>query len=860
MATPMMTQYRKIKKKYRDTILFFRLGDFYEMFEQDAKEASQLLDLTLTQRNGIPMCGIPYHAAQNYILRLLKSQKKIAICEQTSAPKPGKGIVDREVVEVITPGTIVDENLLERNENNYLVAVGKGEDTISLAYIDLSTAEFYATSFPFAGRGERLKRELLRLTPKEIIVQESILEEDNVLNKILFERIDVVINRYPDWNYDFETNNIILKKQFAVANLKGFGLDDSSPEIPVSGVIIDYISETSKSMLPHITSLIIYSEKNIVCLDESTQRNLELVRNLQDGSKKYTLLEILDYTRTSMGARRLKKWLLSPLLEKKKIGNRLKIVDFLYRNQILLSNLRELLGKILDLERISAKIAMERAHAKDLLGVKSSLNYVLSIFELISSSPDMKQFWEPLQHKKTIIEELTQLLETTIMEDPSLQLNEGNLIKRGYNTELDHLRDLKENARQVLDKLLGKEKKSTKISSLKLRYNRILGYFFEVTKSNLHLVPEHFIRRQSLVSSERFTTNELAERETEINSASERIIELEKDFFLDIRNRVKENISLLLTIAEQVSNLDVLQSYAFSATIHGYVKPVINNTGNLNITNGRHPVVEAHLADGTFIPNSILLDMKSKFFVLLTGPNMAGKSTFLRQVALIILMAQIGSFVPADDAVIGIVDKIFCRVGATDNLARGESTFLVEMNETANILRSATEKSLLILDEVGRGTSTNDGLSIAWAVTEYILKHIKAKTIFATHYHELTSLMHPKLFNLSMDVLEKSGEIIFLKRIKQGPADHSYGIHVARLAGLPLEVIERAQKILKELVQKTKQIDNMEIEEDEKADQVQLFSPSDMVIREIQSLKVNNTTPIDALNTIAKWQKELEDD
>ncbi|MBN2533304.1 MAG: DNA mismatch repair protein MutS [Spirochaetales bacterium] len=856
----MMTQYRKIKVKYRDAILFFRLGDFYEMFEQDAKEASRLLDLTLTQRNGIPMCGIPYHAAQNYILRLLKSQKKIAICEQTSEPRPGKGIVDREVVEVITPGTIVDEDLLDQNENNYLAAIGKGEDTLSLAYIDLSTAEFYATSFPFSERRERLKRELQRLSPKEIIIQESILEEDNVLHTLLFECVDIVINRYPDWSYDFETNNTILKRQFAVANLKGFGLGDFSPEIPACGVIIDYISETSKSMLPHITSLTVYSEKSVVCLDESTQRNLELVRNLKDGSKKYTLLEILDHTRTSMGARRLKKWILSPLLDKNEIEQRLKIVDFLYRNQILLSNLRELLGKILDLERISAKIAMERAHAKDLLGVKSSLNYVLSIFELISSSPDMKQFWEPLQNKKETIEGLTQLLENTILEDPSLQLNEGNLIKPGYHAELDHLQDLKENARQVLEKLLEEEKKSAKISSLKLRYNRILGYFFEVTKSNLHLVPEHFIRRQSLVSSERFTTNELAEKETEINSASERIIDIEKDLFLEIRNRVKENISLLLIIAEQVSRLDVLQSFAFSATIHGFVNPVITNTGSLKITHGRHPVVEAHLADGTFIPNSIHLDMKSNLFILLTGPNMAGKSTFLRQVALIILMAQIGSFVPADDAVIGIVDKIFCRVGATDNLARGESTFLVEMNETANILRSATEKSFLILDEVGRGTSTNDGLSIAWAVTEYILKHIKAKTIFATHYHELTSLKHPKLFNLSMEVLEKSGEIIFLKRIKQGPADHSYGIHVARLAGLPLEVIERAQKILKELVQKTKQIENLEIKEDEKENQVQLFSTQDMVLRQIQSVQLNTMTPLDALNMISKWQKELGND
>ncbi|MBN2440871.1 MAG: DNA mismatch repair protein MutS [Spirochaetales bacterium] len=855
----MMLQYKKIKQKYRDSILFFRLGDFYEMFEQDAKEASRILDLTLTQRHGIPMCGIPYHAAQNYILRLLKAQKKIAICEQTSQPTPGKGIVDREVVEVITPGTIIDENLLEKNENNYLLAFGKSGDIFSMAYIDLSTSEFYATSFPFTERGERLKRELLRLNPKEVIIQESILEEDNLVSRILSERSNVVINRYPDWNFDFETNNAILKKQFALANLKCFGLRDTSPEISAAGVIIDYISETSKSMLPHITSLFVYSEDNIVSLDESTQRNLELVRNLQDGSSKYTLLEILDYSRTSMGARRLKKWILAPLIKKTEIEGRQTIVNFLYRNQILLSNLRELLGKILDLERISAKIAMDRAHAKDLLGVKSSFKHVLAIYELIISSPEMHQFWEPIKNERTIIEELFHLLDVSILEDPSLLLNEGNLIKPDYNPELDSLRNIKENTRSILEELLKAEKKKSGISSLKLRYNKILGYFFEVTKSNLHLIPDHFIRRQSLVSAERFTTNELTEHETEINSASEKIVELEKNLFIEIRNRVKDTITLLLTIAEQVSHLDVLQSFSFSATVHGFVKPTIDNTHHLTIKNGRHPVVEAHLADGTFIPNSLHLDKKEGTFVLLTGPNMAGKSTFLRQVALITLMAQIGSFVPADEVTLGIVDKIFCRVGATDNLARGESTFLVEMNETAYILRSATERSLLILDEVGRGTSTNDGLSIAWAVSEFILKHIKAKTIFATHYHELTSIEHKNLFNLSMDVLEKAGEIVFLKRIKKGPADQSYGIHVAQLAGLPSEVINRAQKILKDHMELRVRIEKSDNTFENEANQSQLFSPSDMIIQGIKSLNLNKITPLDALNIIAQWQKEVKE-
>lgn len=858
-TTPMMIQYNQLKQEHKDAILFFRLGDFYEMFESDAKEASSILDLTLTKRHGIPMCGIPYHAAQTYIARLLKAGRKIAICEQTEMPKGGKGIAKREVVEVVTPGTVVDEELLEQKSNNYLVAIGYSGEVFSLAYIDLSTSEFFATSFPSAEKEEKLRRELLRLGPKEVIIQESLLDEDHVIKQLLYEKEGIVVNKYPDWCFDLETNRRRLEKQMGVQNLKGFGLSETSVEILPAGIILDYVGDTAKSLLPHITAIRIYQDTDYLLLDESTQRNLELIRNLQDGSKKYTLLEVLDFTRTSMGARKLKKWILNPLIKKSDIQDRQKAVHFLYKNQMLLSHLREALGSILDIERLSAKVAMERAHAKDLLAVKSSLQGVCEIYEYLKPYKELETYTSLIEENLPLINRLRDLLEETIAEEPSVVLHEGNLIKDGYNKKLDRLRRVKNDARGVLEEYLNNIKKETGINNLKLRYNKIIGYFLEVTKSNLSLVPEYFIRRQSLVGAERFSTNELNGHETEINSASEKIVELERELFLEIRAKVKENLILFLDLAEHISTIDVLESFAYAATVHGFVKPVLREGESLKIVDGRHPIVEANLPGGAFIPNSLTLNVKDGNFVLLTGPNMAGKSTFLRQVAIVVLMAQTGSFVPASSADIGLVDRIFCRVGASDNLARGESTFLVEMNETANILRSATGRSLLILDEVGRGTSTNDGLSIAWAVCDYILNKIRAKTLFATHYHELTSLKHKQLVNNSMEVVDEGGQIIFLKRIKKGPADSSYGIHVADLAGLPSEVIRNAKRILKDLDKNAKQIDG-DLDISEESPQVSLFSPRDMVQEEILNFRINQTTPLEALNIIARWQKELEKD
>ncbi len=857
-TTPMMKQYNRIKRQNADSVLFFRLGDFYEMFESDAREVSSILNLTLTKRNKIQMCGIPYHAAHTYIPRLLKAGKKIAICEQVSLPKNGKGIARREVVEIITPGTIVDEDFLDKNSNNYLAAVGKYRNYISCSYIDLSTGEFHTSSFPVEERLEKLKKEMFRLQPSEILIQESLLEEDNTISRIITETPGLMVNRYPDWSFDFEDSLNRLKKQFNVINLKGFGIENDNPSIFTCGILLEYLEETSKGLLPHIREIRLYIEDDYLGLDESTRKNLELIRNLQDGTRSYTLLDVMDYTKTSIGSRLIKKWLLNPLNDREKILERQKKTSRLYKNQILLSSLREGLTGILDIERLSARIALDKAHAKDLVAVRNSAQSFLGIVGLLSEWQDSLLPADPERDKAVV--DIIGLLDCSIKDDPSILLTEGKIIRDGYNSELDRLRELKSDSKAVLDNYLTDEKKKSGIPNMKIKYNRIIGHFIEITKSYTDNVPEYFVRRQSLVGSERYTTERLSEIEIDINNASEKIIEIEKRLFLEIRERIKGQIPVLLEIALFISELDCIQSFSHCATVNGYIRPEINNSGKIDISGGRHPVVEANLPPGEFVPNSISLNSAKTSFALITGPNMAGKSTYLRQTALIVLMAQIGSFVPAREAFIGIADKIFCRVGASDNLARGESTFLVEMNETANILRSASEKSLIIMDEVGRGTSTNDGLSIAWAVSEYLID-ISARTLFATHYHELTLVKSAKLENLSMEVLEKKGEIIFLKKVKKGPAGNSYGIHVAQLAGLPAGVIRRAEVILKnfETRDDTKSVPP-ESNKETSANQEKLFIPSEMVVDEIKSIDYNDMTPLEALEKISAWKKELNMD
>jgi DNA mismatch repair protein MutS len=882
-TTPMMAQYRQIKERYAGCVLFFRLGDFYEMFDADARDVSSLLDLTLTQRAGVPMCGIPYHAAASYISRLLAAGRKIAVCEQVSAP--GRGLMDREVVEVITPGTVLDDGLLPRGANNYLLALGRVGESLALAYADVSTGELCATSFPFADRGEMLRRELHRIDPRELITQESLVVDDAVTRELLGEREGLLVNRVPDWSFDPAACRARLVRQLGVASLRGFGLEDESPEIIPAGVLLEYLGETARRGLGHVTGITVYADRSYVELDEATQRNLELLANLQDGSRSHTLLSVLDQTRTAPGARKLRRWLLTPLKDTAAIEQRLAAVAALYRDQVLLSRLREALGRVLDLERLTARVAMDRAHAKDLLGMGTTMEAVLGIRKLLASTArdasreGIAGTESVLAAHEAKLGELAALLARAICEDPSTLLTEGNLIRRGYDPELDRLHALKDNARVVLDRYLGEERERTGISSLKLRFNRILGYTFEVTKSNLGLVPAHFIRRQSLVGGERYTTDRLADIESEINDASERIIDLERTLFLAVREQVKAAVPWLLAVSDTISTLDVCQSLAFAATVHAYTRPRILDDTTLSITEGRHPVVEAYLPGGAFVPNSLECPGAGRFFVLLTGPNMAGKSTFLRQTALIVLMAQVGSFVPASDAAVGLVDRIFCRVGATDNLARGESTFLVEMSETAHILRAATERSLVIMDEIGRGTGTRDGLAIAWAVSHSILDRIRARTLFATHFHELTAIEHPRLSNLSMDVRDTGGEIVFLKRVRPGPSSNSYGIHVAKLAGIPGDTLDLAERRLEELngseagEQTTQAVapapqpqepgtaeEGREQLRARRAERTQseLFTPGELILRELAGLHPDSMTPLDALTLLARWKKDMD--
>ncbi len=848
----MMRQYMSIKEKHKDAVLFFRMGDFYEMFRSDAEDVSRLLNLTLTKRHGIPMCGIPYHAAQNYIGRLLNAGRKIAICEQISLPK--KGIAERDVVEIITPGTVVDESFLDKRSNNYLAAIGRVGKVMTFSYVDLSTAEFFAASCTDDHPEEFIRKELSRLGPREVLIQESLME--SAYFRSLNDRNGLVLNKIPDWLFDTEASYRALCEQFKLANLKGFGFQSDDPSLAAAGVLLDYLKDTSRHYLEHLGGLKKYSEDLYVSLDDATQKNLELLRNMDDGSSSFTLLSVLDETSTSMGARKLRQWMLNPLRSAAAVTARQDSVSSFYKNQILLNEVRSVMNHILDIERLSSRIGLDKAHAKDLLSLKNSLERISEIENILAASGS----FDPVcsHEEQGELEAVTTLLAQGIMEEPSILLTEGRLIREGYNSELDELRGLKDNSRAVLDDYLETIKEETGISNLKMKYNKIIGYFLEISKTQSDLVPDNFIRRQSLVGSERYSTEKLSDLESSINSASEKIIELEKKLFVQIRDSLKPKIPLFQDICSRLSELDCYASLAYSATIRGYVRPEIRDDRSLLIEGGRHPVVEAHLPQGEFVPNGLDMLTDRTSFALITGPNMAGKSTYLRQTALIVLMAQIGSFVPADNAVIGTVDRIFCRVGASDNLARGESTFLVEMNETAHILRNAGDRSLVIMDEIGRGTSTNDGLSIAWSIAEYLLGEIRSKTLFATHYHELTELDHDNLVNLSLTVQETGEDIVFLKKIQEGPAGNSYGVHVASLAGLPEAVVFRAKQILKAMEEDKSSGAAVVPPPAAKSMEQDLFSPDEMVLDQLKSININGTTPLEALNILNSLQENLK--
>ena len=797
--TPMMRQYQRIKKDYPDAILFFRMGDFYEMFLEDAKVASKILGITLTSRNKnnpIPMCGIPHHSANLYISKLIKSGKSIAVCEQVEDPRQAKGLVKREVIRVVTPGTVLDENLLDPKNHHFLVSLYFGKESSGLASLDISTGLFHVMELSPDNHDSLLSDELTKLEPREVIVPESAFN-DNGTSQNLLQQESYCLRPREDWTFSYTQARRVLLEHFKTQSLEGFGCEALPSAICAAGALIHYLQETQKSSLQHINTLSTFSADHFMQLDPSTVASLELVQS-SEGQRKYSLLGLLDESCTPMGARRIKDWILRPLISMTEIVKRQELIEEFKNNLLQRNEARELLKSIFDMERLLSRISLSACNPRDLVALKTSIQ-VLPILETVfrtASSPHMAQYISAWDNLEPVFE----LIDKTLSDSPPLQFREGNLIKPGCHPELDRLKTITRNGNQLIADLETREREKTHIPQLKVGYNKIYGYYIEVTKKNLDRIPDTYIRKQSLVNTERFISPELKEYESEIMGAEEKIQQLEQQLFQELRLKIAENGTRIQSMAFIISEIDAFAGLAEVAHRHDYCRPTLSEGDILKIKNGRHPLIEAMDSDHSFIPNDTLLDCKENQILIITGPNMAGKSTYLRQVALITLMAHIGSFVPAEEAEVGMVDRIFSRVGAQDHLAKGQSTFMVEMNETANILNNATEKSLLILDEIGRGTSTFDGISIAWSIIEYLEgpRNIGAKTLFATHYHELTELaqVFPGIKNYFVQVKEWNDEIIFLRKILPGGADKSYGIQVARLAGLPEAVLKRAHEVL----------------------------------------------------------------
>ena len=862
--TPMMMQYSSIKQNYKDEVVFFRLGDFYEMFNDDAIEVSRLLNLTLTHRQATPMCGVPYHAAKIYIARLLRLGKKIVICEQVGdIPKDGKSIAERKVVEIITPGTAVEAEYLEGFKANHLASLSISGGKVGFAYIDVTTGNFQATSWVAFKMEEFFPKELNRASPSELILPLS-LKKNSTIQNVLLSNPKIAVSYYPDWDFSLDFSYKKLTKQFGVNNLKAFLLDEKSCEVGPAGFLLDYLEKTTNANLLHVKSIKTYTDSDFLILDNASRKNLEVTENLRDGTIQFSLFECVNYTKTAMGNRLLKNWLMFPLTKINQIEERQSRIDTFFNNRQLLSNVVSDLSNILDVERLSGRIAMQKAHAKDLQALKNSLLLWTKIKSYLN------------QHDFSLLEtetsdKICQLIANSILDDPATSLTDGGIIKQGWSEELDKWRDIHNNFNKILSEYEQEEKEKTGISTLKIKYTGASGYFIEVSKGKISSIPSHFFMRRALVNGERYTTEKLQELEKQLNESSVKILELERDLFIEVRDSLIQFIPYLLQISSEIANTDVISSLTLAAIENNWQKPIVDESTEFEIIEGRHPVVEKHIPIGEFVPNNSKLnsdDENLPSFNLITGPNMAGKSTYLRQNALICLLAQIGSFVPAKSAKIGIVDKIFCRVGASDNLAKGESTFLVEMTETAHILHSATKRSLVIMDEVGRGTSTEDGLAIARAVSEHLLDEIQCRTLFATHYHELSRMEHKKLNLLCMDVSEQNGSVVFLRKVKEGASENSYGIHVASLAGIPQCVINRANVILNHIQQMASE-NPLLLDESEKllakSKDVQpqvpslpgLFSDEEIIISEILSVDTDNITPINALQIITRWKKTL---
>ena len=875
--TPMMKVYCETKEKYKDCILFYRLGDFYEMFFEDALIASKELEITLTGKDcGLeeraPMCGVPFHAVDGYLNKLVSKGYKVAICEQLEDPKQAKGLVKRDVIRVVTPGTNLDAQALDESRNNYLMCIICMEDRYGLSVADISTGEYLVTELD----GEKkLLDEINKFSPSEIICNHSFYVS-GVDIEDMKERLHISVFSLDSWYFDDALCARNLMEHFHVSSLSGLGLDAFSCGIIAAGALLQYLIETQKTSIANLTALTPYSISKYMVLDSSTRRNLELCETLREKNKRGSLLWVLDKTKTAMGARMLRRYLEQPLIEKEEIMQRLDAVEELKDNAITREELREYLNPVYDLERLISRISYQTANPRDLVAFKTSLSMLPHIKYIMKSlqSPLLVQ----LQEEMDELADLFALVDTAIVDEPPISIRDGGFIKEGYNEEVDRLRHAKTEGKSWLAKLEAEEREKTGIKTMKVKYNKVFGYYLEVTNSYKDMVPDYYTRKQTLTNAERYITPELKELEETILGSEDKLTALEYDLYVEVRGKIADEILRIQKTAHAIAGVDVFASLALVAERGNYVKPSINEKGVLDIKNGRHPVVEKMIPNDMFIANDTYLDNGKSRISIITGPNMAGKSTYMRQTALIVLMAQIGSFVPADAAKIGLVDRIFTRVGASDDLASGQSTFMVEMTEVANILRNATRNSLLILDEIGRGTSTFDGLSIAWAVVEYISnpKLLGAKTLFATHYHELTELEGklPGVNNYCIAVKENGDDIVFLRKIIQGGADKSYGIQVAKLAGVPDMVIERAKELAEELTNaditvhvqggdaegqkarkaKTQKYDQVDM------DQMSLFdtvSDSD-VLKELQELEVSTMTPLDALNTLYRLQNKLK--
>ena len=880
----MMQKYLETKEQYKDCILFYRLGDFYEMFFDDALAASKALEITLTGKDcGLeeraPMCGIPYHAVDSYLNKLISKGYKVAICEQVEDPKLAKGLVKREVIRIVTPGTNLNTQAMDATKHNYLMAIVCTADRFGVSVADITTGDYLVTEVDGC---RRLMDEITKFAPSEIICNDSLFVSGLDMNA-LKERLGIAVNALDSWYFGDERCKKTLMEHFHVAGLAGLGLGDYNCGIIAAGVLLQYLIETQKTAIANLTALTTYSAGKYMVIDSSTRRNLELCETLREKQKRGSLLWVLDKTKTAMGARLLRSFIEQPLIEKEEINRRLQAVQELKENAIGREELREYLSPVYDLERLISKISYKTANPRDMIAFQTSLSMLPHIKYILSTlkSPLLAEVCEDMDP----LEDVCSLIEKAIMEDPPIQIKDGGIIREGYNEEIDRLRHAKTEGKTWLAELEAKEREKTGIRNLKIKYNKVFGYYLEVTNSFKNMVPDYYTRKQTLTNAERYITPELKELEDIILGAEDKLFSLEYNLFSDVRDRIAAEVQRIQKTAKAVAAVDVFASLALVAERNNYVCPRINEKGVIDIKNGRHPVVEQMIENDMFIANDTYLDNGKNRISIITGPNMAGKSTYMRQTALIVLMAQIGSFVPASAAKIGIVDRIFTRVGASDDLASGQSTFMVEMTEVANILRNATSGSLLILDEIGRGTSTFDGLSIAWAVVEHIAnpRILGAKTLFATHYHELTEL-EGKLSgvnNYCIAVKEKGDDIVFLRKIVKGGADKSYGIQVAKLAGVPEQIIERAKELVEELSDAdiTERAREIEAEgmtpaartatrtrtKPRKYDQVDMgqmalfdTAKDEDILKELREIEISSMTPLEALNTLNRLQSKLK--